>query len=444
MLLVKTNSGQAYVRARTAACIAELLTLRYATDLRPRRRGRPAKRPGPRLVSIAAAAVLKRLELTADDVLHDDTTAAALEEHAAKICMETPDCLNCPLVSFCDFGKKLLRGKSSTAPTVIDLFSGAGGLGLGFRKAGFRVALAVEMNRDAAQTYRLNHPGVPVLEIDVAKLAAKDVLDILGGQPPAVVCAGPPCQSYSAAGPRLVDDPRHRLYRHVVALAHALGSQIVVIENVPGMEERRVGERTYRDIVATKLGEHFNVETYLLEATAFGVPQERRRLIFLGRSVGRAVVGEPTATHDRFGRKGIPRTPTVMETLARLPRRRNGSRNDVAIVDGKLTRNLSTMRHSDRVVEKIRKIVPGSGPLSYRRVPRLFAQTIIAGHRALPVHPTSHRALSVREAAALQGFPDTYVFAGSRASQPLQVANAVPPPLALAMAGHIMTHLRMV
>lgn len=386
-------------------------------------------------------ALLDRLQLRPDDVSRDNWAATALEHHASKTCGSTPNCFNCPLVSFCDTGQRHLRDCANEAFTAVDLFAGAGGLGLGFRQAGFRVALAIEIDRDAAQTYRLNHPGVPVVEIDIAKVTSNMILDMLGGRAPTAVCAGPPCQSYSAAGPRLAADPRHSLYRHVVSLACALKPTVVVIENVPGMEARRVGEHTYRDVVATKLGEHFEVETYLLEATAFGVPQERRRLIFFGRERGSSAIGEPRATHDRFGSNGRPRTPTVIETLARFPRRGNGSTNDVALVEGILTRNLATMRHSERVVRKIRSIVPGSGPLSYRRVPKTFAQTIIAGHRALPVHPTCHRALSVREAAALQGFPDSYAFAGARANQPLQVANAVPPPFARAIALHLMRHL---
>jgi DNA (cytosine-5)-methyltransferase 1 len=323
----------------------------------------------------------------------------------------------------------------------VDLFAGAGGLGLGFRNAGFRVALAVEVDRDAAQTYRLNHPGVPVLESDIAKLTAQSVRDLLGGRTPAVVCAGPPCQSYSAAGSRLTADPRHELYRHVISLAYALGPDVVVIENVPGMVERRVDGRSYREIVEEELAECFLAESFVLDATAFGVPQERRRLIFFGRAQDQCVLGAPRPTHDRAGEGGLERTPTVMETLRRLPGRRSGSTNDVAVVNGILLRNLATMRHSARVIRKIRDIVPGTGPLSYRRVPKQFAQTVIAGHRALPVHPTRHRTLSVREAAALQGFPDDYAFAGCRANQPLQVANAVPPPFAQAIAEHVMQHL---
>jgi len=94
------------------------------------------------------------------------------------------------------------------------------------------------------------------------------------------------------------------------------------------------------------------------------------------------------------------------------------------------------------VINKIRQISPGEGPISYRRLERDEARTLIAGHRALPVHPTQHRSISAREAAVIQGFPNNYIFCGPRAWQPLQVANAVPPPLAEAVARHLLEHLR--
>jgi len=92
------------------------------------------------------------------------------------------------------------------------------------------------------------------------------------------------------------------------------------------------------------------------------------------------------------------------------------------------------MRHSQKVVDRIKEIKPGKGPISYRRLDADLARTLVAGHRAMPVHPEHDRTISVREAARIQAFPDSYVFAGPRANQPLQVANAVPPPLAQAVA----------
>ncbi|OBH47312.1 hypothetical protein A5683_25240 [Mycobacterium mantenii] len=99
------------------------------------------------------------------------------------------------------------------------------------------------------------------------------------------------------------------------------------------------------------------------------------------------------------------------------------------------------MAHSDKVLKKISLIEPGTGPISYRRLHKDLARTIVAGHRALPVHPTLDRTISVREAARIQGFEDSYTFSGPRAAQPLQVANAVPPPMAAAIARRLLAIL---
>lgn len=100
--------------------------------------------------------------------------------------------------------------------------------------------------------------------------------------------------------------------------------------------------------------------------------------------------------------------------------------------------NMLTMRHSDKVRKKIARIEPGEGPLSYRRLDHTEAQTLMAGHRAMPVHPVVDRTISVREAAVLQRFPIDDRFLGTRARQPLQVVNAVPPPLAVAVASKLL------
>ena len=117
------------------------------------------------------------------------------------------------------------------------------------------------------------------------------------------------------------------------------------------------------------------------------------------------------------------------------------SRTQLFSKDGTLLTNSATMRHSQRVVDKIAEIEPGKGPISYRRLERDLARTLVAGHRALPVHPWLDRTISVREAARIQGFPDSYVFCGPRSNQPLQVANAVPPPVAEALGRHLLARM---
>jgi DNA (cytosine-5)-methyltransferase 1 len=315
-------------------------------------------------------------------------------------------------------------------------------MGLGFREAGYRIVAAVEHDRHAAQTYRANNSGVPVLEADVTKLSARTLRRFA----PAMrkldaILAGPPCQGYSAAGAREPSDPRNQMFRHVGRLASELKAKIVVFENVPGL--LRVNGIGFLERILNSLRAHrYRAAAYLLTACDFGVPQNRRRYFIVGKhaSLG-GVVSAPNPTHRLRGnstRAELPVTPTVLETLQNLPALAAGVTAEYYIHgDGSTLLNGSTMAHSERVVAKIELIKSGRGPISYRRLEGDLARTLVAGHRALPVHPTLHRTMSVREAARIQGFPDTYVFCGPKAEQPLQVANAVPPPVARALGLHL-------
>ncbi len=371
-----------------------------------------------------------------------------LVHHGRAVCRESaPRCGECSLVSFCESGRSEIAS-GNTRAGVIDLFGGAGAMGLGFERAGFRIAAAVEIERHAAQTYRLNHPGVPVLEMPVEEITGRSLRSWLPGlAAPAAVIAGPPCQGYSAAGARTVGDRRNLLFRHVSRVARELRAQTVLIENVPGV--RRVNGVGYTNRITKSLRD----EGYAtwdqpadLRASHFGVSQNRRRLFFVGVAPDVALPSVPPPTHHPPGDQAehcvLPQTPTLTERLQDLPSLAAGEGAErLRLPDGRVVLNSTAMKHSDDVVAKIEAIAPGGGPISYRRLEGDVARTLVAGHRALPVHPTQHRAITVREAARIQGFPDNYFFCGPRASQPLQVANAVPPGLAQAVAEELRASL---
>jgi DNA (cytosine-5)-methyltransferase 1 len=361
-----------------------------------------------------------------------------LVHHGREICRNrNPRCDECPLVSFCPLGRSR-AGAYDDRPVAIDLFSGGGGLGSGFKQGGFRVALAVEADRAAAQSYRLNHPGCVVLETDVRNVTAARIKAICpGAMRPNAILAGPPCQGYSHAGNRDPDDSKNVLYRQVVRLARELRPRFVMIENVPGM--KGVGGVTFAPRVLGSLREAgYAVREHLLVASWFGVPQLRERYFYLAQRADLGIAPDaPTPTHTPDAQKysaSIRKTPTVLEVLEGLPLLGPGVDAEHCEVDGFVLHNGGTMSHSKEVIAKIRRVTAGKGPISYRRLHPDQARTIVAGHRALPVHPFLHRTISVREAARIQGFPDDYIFAGYRSQQPLQVANAVPPPVAAAVA----------
>jgi DNA (cytosine-5)-methyltransferase 1 len=359
-----------------------------------------------------------------------------LIHHGRGVCRQTkPACDRCVLVSFCSEGReRAAQTADPDAPVAVDLFAGAGGLSEGFEQQGFRIALAVDGDRNAAQTYRANHPGVPVAEADVASLTPERVreLGVAAGRVDAVI-AGPPCQGYSAAGKRVPDDRKNFLFRHVARLARGLSAEFVVMENVPGVH--RVNGRHFTQSILNCLRYNgYSAGRHLLNAQDFGTPQRRRRYFFLARLKDRGPrPAEPKATVESY-EPGLLR-----KALEDLPQLAPGIRAEyLRGDDGTVLLNGTTMRHSERVLRKIRKLKPGKGPISYRRLDEDAARTLIAGHRALPVHPWLDRTISVREAARVQGFRDDYVFCGKPSQQPLQVANAVPPAVAAAVAGAVM------
>ena len=368
--------------------------------------------------------------------------------HSRVVCSDPePRCVSCPLVSFCETGRSRVMSQHGNA-TAVDLFGGAGALGLGFRCAGFSIVAAVEIDRDAAQTYRLNHPGVPVLEASVEDVTADGLqawLPTLAA--PSTVIAGPPCQGYSAAGSRDVGDRRNLLFRHVGRLARRLAARSVVIENVPGL--RRVNGVTYTDKITASLrrsGYRTWKRPVALRASSFGVPQNRQRLFFVGVKRGIELPELPVPTHAPYESDAIDsrlqRTPSLAERLEDLPHLAPGEGAErLRLPDGRVVLNSRAMAHSPSVVAKIKAIPAGGGPISYRRLESDVARTLVAGHRALPVHPDQGRTITVREAARIQGFPDDYFFCGPRSTQPLQVANAVPPALSEAVARQMLKSL---
>lgn len=358
-----------------------------------------------------------------------DEFRGRMREHARRVCMvNNPKCRNCVLVSFCPTGLENHKHYRDGRPVALDLFAGAGGLSAGFQKEGFRIVLAVEKSRHAAQTFRHNHPGVPVLEIDARKLTAESVFAITGLRPGeiSVVMGGPPCQGYSAAGLRKPRREQNLLYRVVARTAHGVGAPVLMMENVPGLE--KVGGVNFKTKILDFISEQgFNVKAVELDASEYGVPQKRRRLLFLGIRKG---IGK---TPELLMPPRARRIASVIKVLNGLPSLISGVGNAVTVTPKGQLFNHQAMRHSAKVIRKIKKIKPGSGPISYRRLPLTLAHTIIAGHRALPVHPKYHRSITVREAARIQTIPDSFRFLGPHAEQPLQVANAVPYNMARAL-----------
>ncbi len=311
---------------------------------------------------------------------------------------------------------------------AIDFCCGMGGLSLAARQAGCMPVVGIDVSSQALETYRHNYPGAATVNTSVTSTAAwrecKEILEARYKNRRTLLVAGPPCQGFSVAGKRQPRDPRNRVLPAIARAIIYLAPDAAIVENVAGLllPRHRTHLQRFRQALM-KAG--FTVHIRVLDASCFGVPQTRKRMIcFIAKS------GLNTQLLDHHLASKHQRPRTVIEALgdlAKPPVYIRGSSFQSSLP------NHVAMNHSPRVRRKISSIQPGKGPLSYRRLhPNRIARTLISGHRAPPAHYSEPRSITVREAARLQGFPDTFEICGSFASQMQLVTNAVPPPLAQA------------
>lgn len=335
--------------------------------------------------------------------------------------------------------------------TFIDLFCGAGGMSYGFELAGFKPILAIDNWQDALDTYKCNNPNVTTLCADLSNIAINQIAKDCGIQKVDLIIGGPPCQGFSVAGKRIVDDVRNKLYKSFVSFVQYFSPEIFVMENVPNVLS--IGNGIIKEsILSDFMTLGYDVKYKVLTASDYGVPQNRRRAIFVGSKSG----------NFEFPLPSIDKKVTVSQALSDLPESsvKDGSRyskveqNDYqkwARSKSKGIYNHETTAHSEKT-QHIISLVPDGGnykdlPEEYRSTrkvhiawTRLNSQkpsiTIDTGHRH-HFHYSFNRVPTVRECARIQSFPDDYIFLKSRTSQYKQVGNAVPPLMAAAIAEEI-------
>ena len=309
--------------------------------------------------------------------------------------------------------------------SVLSLFSGGGGLDLGFEQAGFVIRACVDSDPESCETLRWNRPSLDVYELDIGSFEIPPEVD--------VVIGGPPCQGFSTAGKGDPNDPRNFLWQEYLRVVKAVAPRAVLLENVAGMANAK-NRHHLDDVMSSLEGLGYSTEARVLNAADFGVPQVRRRLILMGVQGSVPTFPRGDSTHRRTVRDAI-------EDLRAAPP--NPSINHVP------------NRHAPHVVERWKKLGYGETDPRYRRArldPNKPSHTIRAGggygprgdHLAgfhPPIHYSLPRQLTVRESARLQSFPDSWIFRGSKTAQGRQVGNAVPPLLALALAGEMLRTL---
>lgn len=456
-------------------------------------------------------------DLIAPELRHSLHVSLVL--HGREICQPRPRCGECVVRNMCGFYRaaQVREAQESGRPTMVDLFCGAGGLSEGFRQAGFRTVLAVDSNPVALRTYRLNHPEVPEDRVICEDLVdfrrdGERLRDLLGSKRIDVLIGGPPCQGFSRAGWRsrgtgrrftATEDDRNYLFRELVGLLHVLQPRIFVMENVPGVGEVKFEDGTnFLEVMQNAMRRAgYTTEVWILNAAAYGVPQNRVRKIIVGvRGASRLPAGlrnlisqqlrEVPAVqyrvasnqyreHSRSSDRTLPAPVTLAEAIGDLPPVKAGegmwvqrmeqppvgpSRFDLPDApirhpQGLLTSHVSRYQN-DTDLERYAELQPGENYLDllsrrselrnystgsfhdkyYRLEPYAPSKTIVAHLRKdgnSYVHPSQVRSLTVREAGRLQSFADTYIFTGSRGDQFQQIGNAVPPRLGRAIGLHL-------
>lgn len=352
------------------------------------------------------------------------------------------------------------------SPTAIDLFCGAGGLSEGFRQAGFRVLAGQDYDEKAGATFAATHPDATFIGGPIQNVTAQQLLDAAGvgkGEIDVIV-GGPPCQGYSVYNhQRGEGDPRAGLFREYLRIVEGIEPRWLVMENVTGITSI-AGGGIVKEISEGMASLGYRVDMKVLKAEEYGVPQERRRVFFIGTRTGAPILF-PEPTHGA----GLEPFVTVWDAISDLPPLNNGDgvvgplqyatppqNGYQAILRGNATLavNHSASRLASINEERMRHIPPGG---SWRDIPRDLlpagmlkakrsdhtkrygrprktdlACTILTKcdvHWGAYIHPEQNRALTVREAARLQSFPDFFEFKGSRTEQYVQVGNAVPPLL---------------
>jgi len=344
---------------------------------------------------------------------------------------------------------------------VIDLFSGCGGLSKGFLDAGCDVLLGVDIDQAALNTFEKNHPGAIGLNGSLADAPTFEKMrQLVGKRKIDLIVGGPPCQGFSLTGPRNFDDERNKLYLSYIKAVEIFRPKGFIIENVPGMATLYKGEVKDEILKRFKrLG--YNIDCRVLCAADYGVPQIRKRLVFIAvrKEFGAVSFPEPLVPPEQYvtSREAIDDLPSLETDLGAeaceyevKPRTayQKKMRGDCTTLS-----NHTATLHKDFVKAVIAQVPEGG---NYKNLPkgvgehRKFhmawtrcdghkpSRTIDTGHRNY-FHYEYNRIPTVRESARLQSFPDDFIFTGTRTQQYRQVGNAVPPMLGYALAKHLMT-----
>lgn len=323
--------------------------------------------------------------------------------------------------------------------TYIDLFAGAGGFSLGFDDVGFKNVFSVEYDINAAKTYQRNFPNHLLLNQDIKTISNEDLIRLKGDQEVDVIIGGPPCQGFSLAGNigrKFIEDERNYLFKEFVRFVELINPKMFVMENVARLATHNKGE-TLKEVVSAFETLGYRVKYKVLQACDYGVPQKRQRIFIVGYKSGDFEFPLP-----------LTLVRTVKDAIDDLPSLESGCSS--------LVPNHVAMNHSKQMLEKMSYVSDGgdrseipedlrpkTGDVrKYIRYNSEEPSVTVTGDMRKVFHYSQNRALTPRELARLQTFPDNFIFEGTSISIQQQIGNAVPVELAKEVAQSVLRTLQ--
>jgi DNA (cytosine-5)-methyltransferase 1 len=364
---------------------------------------------------------------------------------------------------------------------VVDLFCGVGGLSYGFAKDNnFQIIAANEVLPNMAKAYELNHPSVKVYCKDIKDFGINDLIkdfNLKEGDIDIVV-GGPPCQAYSTVGKRLIDDPRGKLFQEYYRVLKEINPKMFIFENVRGLLSMQKGE-LFDTIISLFKSLNYSVSYKVLNSADYGVPQVRERVFIVGTKLNNSF-SYPNPTHKNketnitlFNKEDLKPYLTISEAIGDLPFIKSGEESFIyetppqnsfqEIMRKDAPKELmdhNAPNNNEKLVKIMEQLPDGGTPLdlpedmrpksgfanTYCRLWWNRPSTTITRNFSTPsssrcIHPKAPRPLTTREGARIQCFPDNYIFYGSISDRNLQIGNAVPTFMSVAIKDSILQHI---
>ncbi|NKI23242.1 DNA cytosine methyltransferase [Paenibacillus dendritiformis] len=319
--------------------------------------------------------------------------------------------------------------------TAIDLFAGCGGLTQGLKQAGVNVVSAIEINKNAAKAYKMNHPETCLLEEDIRNISIEDILSSIPEKNITLVAGCPPCQGFSSVRTRnrgnIVEDERNTLILDFLRIVEGLRPKFVMMENVPGIINYHYFKVTVNRL--KELGYHLDYKVVNVED--YGVPQRRKRLVLLGSTLGKVSIPSDKVYTRTTVRDYISELPPVEESTDPLHKVTSKHSEKVKKIISLIPKNGGSRRDLPREywLECHKKEGVGFsdiyGRLSWDKVSSTITGGCLNPSKGRFLHPVEDRTITAREAALLQTFPNDYKFPTdiSKGELAQMIGNSFPP-----------------